>query len=527
MNLSAWAIENKAVTYFFVFLVTVGGSLSFFSLGWLEDPEFTVKTASITVPYPGASAEQVELEVSDLIETKLQEMTQIKEVWSYSRPGLAIIKAEILPRYWADVLPQVWDVLRKKIRDVEGQLPPGAGPVTVNDDFGFVLGFLLAITGDGFSSAELKDHARELRKQLSIVPGVARVDLWGIQDERVYVNVSQAQLSQLGITPASLSRTLALQNAVVNAGSVDVQDQRYRVAPTGEFRSYEEIGELLFRGDSSRGTGGSGEDSQALISPSEMVGTTGELIRLRDFATVQRGYVDPPTQLMRFDGAPSIAIAVAPLAGANVVDVGKAIDQRIRELNRDLPIGIELHKISWQSDLVNESIRGFMVNLLEAVAIVLVVLAATMGVRMGVIIGISGLALAILGTFVIMAVAGIDLQRVSLGALVIAMGMMVDNAIVIADGIMVRLQQGMDRKQAAIEAAGQPAWPLLGATIVASMAFYPIYSSPESTGEYARSLFQVVGISLLFSWLLSQTVAPLMCMQFLPDPDPASAGPDR
>ena len=499
MNLAALAIEKKAVSYFAVFLVTIGGVMSFFQLGWLEDPEYTVKVASITVPYPGATAEEVELEVTDLIETKLQEMVELKNVFSYSRPGLSIIKVEILPSYWADVLPQVWDIMRKKVRDVEHQLPPGAGPVSIGDDFGFVLGFLLAVTGEGFSYAELEEHAKELRKEMSVVPGVARVDLWGAREKRVFVDISQAQLTELGITGAALERTLSLQNAVVDGGHVDVQDQRFRIAPTGAFESPEEIAELVIRGDTAI--------------------TSGEIIRLGDFAQVHAGYAEPPSHLMRYDGAPSIALAAAPMAGANVVDVGEALDQRIAEVVADLPIGIEIHKVSWQSDLVRESIFDFMINLLQAIAIVLVVLALTMGVRMGVIIGLSGLVIAILGTFIVMAMLGIDLQRVSLGALIIAMGMMVDNAIVIADGIVVRMQQGMDRKQAAIESASQPAMPLLGATVVATMAFFPIYSSPESTGEYARSLFQVVAISLLFSWLLSQTVTPLLCMQMLPEAD--------
>jgi multidrug efflux pump subunit AcrB len=520
MSLAAVAIEKRAVTYFSVVLLALGGIASFFQLGWLEDPEYTVKTAAITVPYPGAAAASVELEVTDLIETKLQEMVELKEVYSYSRPGLAIIKAEILPAYWADELPQVWDVLRKKVRDVEGQLPPGAGPVDVADDFGFVLGFLLAVTGDGFGYAELEDYAKELRKELSVVPGVARIDLWGARDERVYVDVSQAQLSELGITRESLQKTLAIQNAVVNAGLVDVQDQRYRIAPTGEFETAEDIGQIVFRGDSTlaQPPGSESDRTTALISPSEIVGTTGEIIQLRDFATVSRGYAEPPSHLMRFGGAPSIALAAAPLSGTNVVEVGRALDEKLAELEARLPIGIDVHRISWQSDMVLESIRGFMINLIEAVLIVLVVLALTMGLRMGVIIGVSGLVLAILGTFMVMAVMGIDLQRVSLGALVIAMGMMVDNAIVVADGIVVRMQNGMDRRSAAIESATQPAWPLLGATVVASMAFYPIFASPESTGEYARSLFQVVAISLVFSWLLSQTITPLMCMEFLPEP---------
>ena len=397
MNLAALAIEKKAVSYFAVFLVAVGGAMSFFQLGWLEDPEFTVKVAAITVPYPGATAEEVELEVTDLIETKLQEMVELKNVFSYSRPGLSIIKVEILPRYWADVLPQVWDIMRKKVRDVEHQLPPGAGPVSIGDDFGFVLGFLLAVTGEGFSYAELEEHAKELRKEMSVVPGVARVDLWGVRDKRVFVDISQAQLTELGITGAALERTLSLQNAVVDGGHVDVQDQRFRIAPTGAFESPEEIAELVIRGDTAI--------------------TSGEIIRLGDFAQVHAGYAEPPSHLMRYDGAPSIALAAAPMAGANVVDVGAALDQRIAEVVADLPIGIEIHKVSWQSDLVRESIFDFMINLLQAIAIVLVVLALTMGVRMGVIIGLSGLVFAILGTFIVMAMVGIDLQRVSLGML--------------------------------------------------------------------------------------------------------------
>lgn len=526
MNLARVAIEKKAVTWFVVSLIVLGGTASFFQLGWLEDPEYTVKVAAITIPYPGASAAEVELEVTDLIETKLQEMTEVKEIWSYSRPGLSIIKVEILPQYWADVLPQAWDVLRKKIADVEDQLPPGAGPVDVGDDFGFVLGFLLSVSGDGLTYTQLEDYAKELRKELTIVPGVARVDLWGIQQKRVYVDVAEVQLTELGITMQSLGRTLSVQNEVVNAGSVDVQDQRFRVAPSGTFTSPEDIGNLVFRGDSGGGMSMLDGDGTALVDPSQLVGTTGEILRLRDFATVSRGYADPPSQLMRFNGEPSIALAVAPLGGANVVEVGARLDARLRELMARYPIGLDVDKISWQSDLVSDSIIGFMVNLLEAVAIVFAVLALTMGVRMGLIIGASGLVVAILGTFMVMVIWGIDLQRVSLGALVIAMGMMVDNAIVVADGFVVRLQQGMDRKQAAIECASAPGMPLLGATVVASMAFYPIFASPESTGEYARSLFQVVAVSLSLSWLLSQTVTPLMCMQILPDPKADEAGVD-
>ena len=505
MSLPELAINNRAITYFCAFLLVVGGAFSYFRLGQLEDPEFTVKTATVTTLYPGASATEVELEVTDRIETKIQEMPELDKIQSISRAGLSILKVDIKQNYWSDRLPQVWDVLRKKIRDIEHTLPPGAYPPLVGDDFGFVLGFLVAITGDGYSYAELEHYTKELRKELITVPNVARVDLWGVQDKRIYLDVSQTQLAELGLTAEDLKRTLALQNAVIDAGRVDVQTKRFRIAPTGAFASPKDIENLAIAGP-----------LVGRIPAATRVG--GELIRIKDFAQVRRGYAEPPLNMMRYNRHPAIGLALAPESGANVVDLGKAVEARMQEVVGAFPVGIEVHKISWQSDLVQESITGFMINLGESIVIVLVVLAATMGVLMGLIIGVSGLLFAILGTFIVMAIWGIDLQRVSLGALIIAMGMMVDNAIVVADGFVVRLQQGVDRRKAAIDAAHIPAWPLLGATIVASMAFYPIFASTQDSGEYARSLFIVVAVSLLLSWLLSQTVTPILCMQLLPDP---------
>jgi multidrug efflux pump subunit AcrB len=497
MNLAALSIEKRAITYFGIGLILIGGTFSYFQLGQLEDPEFSVKTAVITTTYPGASAEQVELEVTDRIETKLQEMVELKNVYSNSRPGLSIIKVDIKSNYWSDRLPQVWDVLRKKVQDVEPTLPPGAGKPKVSDDFGYVFGFLLAVSSDGYSYAELERYVKDMRKELSVVKGVARVDLWGAQEKRIYIEASSAQLSELNLTPQQLMQTLQLQNLVVDAGRVDYQTQRLRVAPTGEFQSPEDIGDLAI---------------------ASAAGASNEIIRIRDFATVSFGYIDPPGQLLRHNGRQAIALALAPGAGENVVQVGQAIDRRITELVADLPVGIGVERISWQSDQVSESIRAFMISLLEAVAIVLALLALTMGLRAGIIIGISGLVFPILGTFIVMAIMGIDLHRISLGALIIAMGMMVDNAIVVTDGIMVRIAQGMDRKQAAIEAANGPAWALLGATVVACMAFYPIFASSYDTGEYAGSLFTVVAISLLLSWVFCQTVGPLLCIAMLPAP---------
>ncbi len=514
MSLAEIAIKNRAVTYFSVGLLVVAGVASFFSLGQLEDPEFTVKTATIMTPYPGASPAEVELEVTDRIELAIQELHEIDFVESFSRAGLSLVSVEIKAQYWSDQLPQVWDEMRRKIRDIEADLPPGAGRPIINDDFGDVFGFQLAVVGDGFTYAELERYAKDIRKELGVVEGVARVDLWGVQDKVIYLDVSEAQLSQLGLTDANLQLTLNRQNMVVDAGSVEVQDKRFRITPTGEFQSPEDIGNLVVRASL-------GDEFSTLAQDAtggaRLAGRTDELIRIRDIGTVRRGYREPPLSSMRFDGQPAIGISITNVGGANVVEVGRRLDQRVAELLPQLPVGIELHHVHWMSDVVAGSVNGFLINFAQAVAIVLVVIAIGMGLRMATIIG-TALVTTVLGSFLLMAIFGIDLQRMSLGALVIALGMMVDNAIVVAEGIAVRLRRGMDRTQAAIEAASQPSMPLLGATVIAVMAFYPIFASVEDAGEYCRTLFTVVAISLLASWVISMTITPLQCIDMLPAP---------
>jgi multidrug efflux pump subunit AcrB len=511
MSLASVAVEKSAITYFVAFLIFVGGIGSFFALGQLEDPEFTVKTAVITTNYPGASAQEVELEVSDRIEMALQELNQLDYVASWSRAGQSVVAVEIKTEYWSDKLPQVWDELRRKISDVQPALPPGVGEPVISDDFGDVFGFQLAVIGDGYSYAEIEKYAKDLKKELSIVENVARVDLWGVQDRVVYLDVAQSQMAELGLSDASIENTLRQQNMVVDAGSVDVQSKRYRVSPTGEFTSPEDIGDLLIRP--------SPLDSQ--LNP----GNSAELTRIRDIGTVRMGYREPPFTQMRYNGQPTLGISITNNAGVNVVKVGQAIDRRLEELVPDLPIGIEVRRVHWMSDIVDDAVKSFLVSFAQAVGIVLVVLTVAMGWRMGMIIG-SALVLTILASFTLMAMIGIDLQRMSLGALIIALGMMVDNAIVVADGMVVRLQQGMERKQAAIEAAAQPTWPLLGATFVAVMAFYPIFASTEGAGEYCRTLFSVVAVSLLISWIISVTITPLQCILLVPDPDVGAADQD-
>ena len=505
MSLTAGAIEKKTVSYFAFVLIFVAGIASFFNLGQLEDPDFTIKTASITTMYPGANAEEVELEVTDKIELAIQHMKQVDFIESSSEAGISVIKVDIIPSFKTYEVPQIWDELRRKIREVEAYLPIGAGRPIVNDDYSDVYGHLLALTGDGYSYAELEDYAKDIKKELSLVTGVSKVVFWGEQDKAIYIDSSQTQLSQLGLSDVNVEATLSQQNEVVDSGHVDVLNKRLRISPTGEFTSPNDIADLTIRASltDSVQTNGRNENS--------------ELIRVRDIGTVSLGYIDPPVKIMRYNGQPAITLAISNIPGTNIVTMGNSVADRLDELIAELPIGLEVERIHWQADIVAASISGFFVNLSQAVIIVLAVLALSMGMRMGIIIG-TALILTILGTFIFMSMLGIDLQRMSLGALVIALGMMVDNSIVVADGYVIRLNQGMDKKKAAIEAASLPSIPLLGATMIAVMAFYPIVASVESVGEYCLSLFSVVGISLMFSWVLSMTLTPLQCMDMLAAP---------
>ena len=531
MTLTRIAIEKRAVTIFLTFLLVVGGIAAFLSLGQLEDPDFTVKTAVVVTQYPGASPVEVEQEVTDRLEQALQELPALKELYSESRPGLSIIQVDIKEEYWADRLPQVWDELRNKISDARVHLPPGAGEPDVMDDFSFVYGFVLAVTGDGYSQMELDDVVEAMKKELSVVPGVARVELWGKPVRVVYVDMSESKLAALGISPATALSVLRQQNMVVDAGGLDAGPLRFRVDPTGSFSSVAEIEELVLRGSTldvlasaALTPAGEGSLTAALEELNRAASSSADLVRLGDVATVREGTYEPRPWEMRFDGEPAMAISLANLAGGNIVDTGRALDARLAEIMTEIPIGIEVHKVAWQSDLVTEAIDAFMVNLAQAIAIVLIVIAVPMKWRMGVIIGTS-LVFTILGTFLVMAIMGDDLHRMSLGALVIALGMMVDNAIVVADGIYSRMLAGRDPTEAAIETCGQNAWPLLGATFIAVMAFYPIFASEADAGEYCRALFTVVATSLLISWLLAMTLTPVQCIAML-KVDPNAGGDD-
>jgi multidrug efflux pump subunit AcrB len=492
MKITQYAISKKTVSYFVVLILIGGGILAYQGLGQLEFPSFTIKTAVVATPYPGASAEEVEQEVTDLIETAIQQMAQVDEVRSISQTGLSIIYVDIKNQYFSDAIPQIWDELRRKVSDAQIYLPPGAGPAIVNDDFGDVYGVFFAVTGDGYTYEELKDYVDFLKRELLLVKDVASVDIWGNQQENINLIISRARLAELGISMQEIVNTLNLQNQVVDSGRVEVASDEIRINPNGEFTTVDDLAELLVRSDAQ-----------------------GNLIYLKDVVEIERGYADPPNWVMQYNSKPALGLGIATVDGGNVVDMGKAVRERIQELEAETPVGMELGIIAYQSDLVSASIKNFVINLAQAVAIVITVLCVTMGLASGMLMG-AILLLTILGTFIFMQIMGIDFHIISLGALILALGMLVDNAIVVTEGILIHIQQGMQRKQAATETVAQTAWPLLGATIVAILAFAAIGTSKDVTGEFLMSLFLVMAASLGLSWILAITLTPLFCVQFLP-----------
>ncbi len=490
MNLAEFSIRKRTVTWFFTVLIAVGGIWAYNGLGKLEDPSFTIKTAVIATPYPGASPLEVENEVTALIESAAQKLGQTDKVRSLSKEGLSMVYVDIKPTYTARDLPQIWDELRRKVTDVQTQLPPGAGPSLVNDDYGDVYGVYYALTGEGYTFRELEDHADLLRRELLLVEGVANVEIAGVQTETIYVEIDRSRMAQLGIGTQEIFNLLQAQNIVTGSGSAEVGPELIRISPSGYFSSVDALSSLLLRGGDGRS------------------------IRLGDLATIKRGYVDPPSKAMRYNGRPALGIGISNVDGGNVIHIGEAVHKRIQELVGLTPVGMELGMIYYQADTVADSIRDFVTNLLEALVIVIGILLIFMGFRSGILIG-AVLLLTILVTFIAMRIMSIDLHSISLGALIIALGMLVDNAIVVADGILVGVQKGQDGASAAIDVVNQTQVPLLGATIIAAIAFAPIGLSPDSTGEFCKSLFQVVSISLLLSWVLAVTVTPLLGIAIL------------
>ncbi|MEE9452063.1 MAG: efflux RND transporter permease subunit, partial [Gammaproteobacteria bacterium] len=494
MDIAKFSIEKKAIIWLMITFFIAGGWFAYENLARYEDPEFTIKDAKVITFYPGATPEEVEQEVTDRIEKAVQQLGQIKRTTSISELGKSEVTVTIKDKYTKRDLPQVWDELRRKISDMQSQLPPGAGPTIVYDDYGDVYGMLFALTGDGFSYKELKEYSDIIKRELELISGVAKVQVSGIQEQAIFVDISRSKLSQLGISLEDIYATLESQNLVTEAGEVQVGEEYIVVRATGSVDSVEDIKSLMIKSEKS--------DS---------------LIFLDDIAIVSRGYIEVPNHLIYFNGQPALSIGISILSGGNVVKIGEIVDQKLDELSQLIPIGVEIYPIYQQSTIVEQSIQGFLINLLEALGIVVVVLLLFMGLRSGLIIS-SILLLTVMGTLFMMFIFNISLQRISLGALVIALGMLVDNAIVVTEGILVKVQQGVDTIKASRDVLKQTMWPLFGATVIGILAFAAIGLSQDATGEYTVSLFYVILISLLLSWILAITAAPLFCYLFLKAP---------
>jgi multidrug efflux pump subunit AcrB len=499
MNAGEFSVRNQRVIFVSMFFVLLGGIAAYQRLGRLEDPEFTIKEALIITPYPGASPDEVAKEVTNPIESAVQQLGQLRRVESESVRGRSVVTAVIQDRFHADAIPQVWDELRRKINDVQQQLPPSVrGRSLVVDDFGDVYGIFLAITGQGFSQSELRRYAEFLRRELLLVRDVKKVELFAEQQEVVFLEIPRHRLAGLGISEEQIYHQLQAKNIAADGGRVQVGKAYIVLDPTGTFHSAEEMLGLAIGSDRS-----------------------GQQLFLRDVATLERSYADPPRRILRFDGQPAIGLGISTVKGGNVVTMGNAIQRKLDELKRDQPIGIEINEINFQPDAVTKAVSSFVFNLGKAVTIVFVVLLIAMGLRAGFIIGFV-LFLTILGTFLVMYIDGSLLfERISLGALIIALCMLTDNAIVVTESIKGRIEAGEEKIQVIRDAISQNQWPLFGATAIAVVAFAAIGLSEDSTGEYCNSLFWVIFISLALSWVAAITVTPLLCYLFF---KPRAAG---
>jgi len=500
MDIAKLSISHKVVSSMFMLLLLLGGIISYNDLGRLEDPEFTIKEAMVITSYPGASPLQVEEEVSYPIENALQQLPYVKNVESISTPGLSQIKVEMKGTYRKEELRQIWDEVRRKIGDLAGTFPQGVYPPRVIDDFGDVFGVLLSITGEGYSYEELKDYADYLRRELVLIDGVAKVSMAGQQKEQVVVEISRSRLVALGIPQVSIFELLRSQNTVSNAGQIKVGDESIRFHSTGEFSDVKELESLIISAPGSS-----------------------QLIYLGDVASVRREYAEVPSNVINYNNQQALLVGVAFTSGVNVVKVGKLVSQRLSELEYFKPLGLDVNTVYDQPSEVDKSVSSFIISLAEAVIIVIVVLLLFMGVRSGLLIGFI-LLVTVFGTFIFMKQMGIDLQRVSLGALIIALGMLVDNAIVVTEGILIGMKKGRTKVEAASDIVKQTIWPLLGATAIAITAFAPIGLSSDSTGEFAGSLFWVLLISLLLSWVTAITLTPFVASLCFSDKQLAQEG---
>ncbi|MBO9449084.1 efflux RND transporter permease subunit [Tropicibacter sp. R16_0] len=484
MKIARASIEKPLYTWLIILISLLGGIWGFSSLGRLEDPAFTIKQAVIATQYPGATAEQVALEVSEPLESAIQKMGEVDKITSVNQPGSSLIEVEIKSTYDGTELPEIWTKLRARVRDAARGLPQGVSQPYVNDAFGDVFGLFYAVTADGYTDAERHELATFLRRELLTVDGVADVEVAGLPAEAIFVEPDLALSVNQNVPLNAIANAIATSDSVKDSGIVRSETGKTRILAA------------------------EGSDTVSAIAGLS-VGTQGKVINLFDMANVYRGRQTDPELIVRFDGSEAFTLGVAGLATENIVEVGKRVDAKMAELDADIPYGVEVLPIYQQHVVVEEASNDFLVNLAMSVAIVVAVLAIFMGWRAAIVVG-STLLLTVVGTLLFMAIFSIEMERISLGALIIAMGMLVDNAIVVAEGMQIAMRRGKTSVEAADEAAGKTQIPLLGATVIGIMAFAGIGLSPDATGEFLFSLFAVIGISLLLSWVLALTVTPLL-----------------
>ena len=486
IDISQWAFRNRNLIYFFIAVLVAGGVLSCYQMSKLEDPEVKVKLAMVVTTYPGASAHQVELEVTDVLEKSIRTMGDIDNIESYSYNDLSLIQVELLSTVSDEKVEQYWDILRRKVNDAKASLPSGVSPPLVKDDFGNVFGMFYALTGDGMNDRELSDYAELIKREVNGMDGVDRVDLYGKRPECINISLLQDRMANLGVKPLEVLSTLNGQNQTSYTGYYNNGDNRIRVTVSDKFKTVEDIGNMLIQGH---------DDDQ---------------LRLRDIARIEKGYEEPTRNELFYDGNRSIGILVAVSGNADIIKVGAEVERAMQQLqDTRFPAGVEIHKVFNQPERVGDSLGTFAINLIESIIIVIAVLMLTMGFKSGLIIGYS-LLITVCGSFLFLHYMDGTLQRVSLGAFILAMGMLVDNAIVIIDGILVDLKAGKPRMEAMTAIGRQTAMPLLGATLIAIIAFLPIFLSPDTAGVYVRDLFIVLAVSLLLSWVLALVHVPLM-----------------
>ncbi|MBB4506749.1 efflux RND transporter permease subunit [Rhizobium leguminosarum] len=489
-NLSDWALEHRSLVWYFMIVFILAGAFSYVKLGREEDPNFTIKTMVITAQWPGASAEEVTRQVTDRIEKKLQELESLDYTKSETVAGQTTVFVELLPTTKAKDVAPTWLRIRNMIADIKGDFPTGVVGPFFNDRFGDVFGNIYAFTSDGLTQRQLRDLVENARSEVLTVPNVGKVDVVGAQDEAIYLEFSTRQIAALGIDQQSVIQTLQAQNAVTQSGFVDAGPERIALRVSGQFTSEESLRSINLR-------------------------VNDRFFPLTDVATIKRGYVDPPSSLFRFNGQPAIGLAIGMKQGANLLEFGEGLDAQMKRVVADLPIGVDVHRVSDQPAVVDEAVSGFTRALFEAIVIVLIISFISLGLRAGMVVAISiPLVLAI--TFVVMEYSGISLQRISLGALIIALGLLVDDAMIAVEMMVARLEAGDDLRKAATHVYTSTAFPMLTGTLVTVAGFIPVGLNNSAAGEFTFTLFVVIAVSLIVSWVVAVLFTPLLGVTILP-----------